>query len=180
MIQDKYKDANILIFGNADSLLRQGREIPRCWDIVRLNRGSPRQKEMYLGHWTSVLATSTPLDIGYVEREYGGNIDLMWCTPSNRAITPFWEKQERYPRDRWEILHELLGARPSTGMMAIDYFYHIVKPYRMAIVGFDWYESPTWYWEEEARARGPAEAHDFEREKRFIQNFYRGLEIWEK
>ena len=185
MIPELYEGETVLIVGNAASALRRRRKIPPEWKVCRLNRGFPKKRRGFIGSRTDIIATSTPLNEETVAEEYGlwhkGELismpDLVWMTPSDHRLKDddFWKDQARYPRDRWEKLQKALGgeARPSTGMMAIDYFCYYIKPAKIYLLGFDHGMSHTFYWTDKQKERGHPHTHSYPDEERLIDVFYR-------
>lgn len=135
----------VAIVGNAVSLAasRQGPLIDACDIVIRLNR-VPGAKPRSHGTRTTWLAISK-LPSEQRLREVSPEL-LIWMTPKNR-----WRSW--LPRLRgWKVFHygdaewaslcdRLGGARPSTGLMIVDFIAGIGGFARLEIFGFDFFES---------------------------------------
>lgn len=138
------KDKNIVLFGNAKSVLQSKKEIDATYNVIcRINLGFPEGKEEYIGSETDILFMSMPID---EEQLIKLNPHfLIWCTPRYNSITDYLNQHAlKYPIEHWQVLYDEIGARPSTGLMAID----ILRKSdfkSITLYGFDSWTSETWY-----------------------------------
>ena len=135
----------VAIVGNAVSLAasRHGPLIDACDIVIRLNRVPGARPESH-GTRTTWLAISK-LPSEQRLREVDPQV-LIWMTPKNRCRS--WALRLRgwkvfhYSGAEWASLCDRLGgARPSTGLMIIDFIARIGGFTRLRVFGFDFFES---------------------------------------
>jgi len=134
---------DIAIVGNAKSVFNKKRPIDEHEIVIRINKGSPKEKEEIIGTRTDILALSLCLDQNKIESEFSPKI-IVWCTPKYTLMNEYLQQVARiYPLQDWFKLYDILNARPSTGCMIIDY----IAPYakKLTLYGFDFWNSNTWY-----------------------------------
>ena len=172
MIKEFCKNKRILIIGNAASVLEQERIIPDDMVIVRINRGYPKGLERFIGSRTDILASSIPIPREVMGKNYGYPL-LFWCTPSDIGYQGVWLKHsQRYSPAKWQALHDQLGARPTTGCMAVDYFTSL-NTKGVYILGFDFFRTPSWNWPKFRTSY--SEVHNPEAEEKYITEKVRML-----
>ena len=80
---------NIAIVGNANSIFNKPRDIDKHEVIIRLNLGSPKGKEHYIGKRTDVLALSMDLKRNEVTKKFNNPKFIFYCTPNNREYISY-------------------------------------------------------------------------------------------
>lgn len=160
----------VAIVGNAVSLAanRQGRLIDACDIVIRLNR-VPGSVPLSHGTRTTWLAISK-LPSEQRLREVNPQL-LIWMTPKNRWRS--WLPRLRgwkvfhYSDAAWASLCERLGgARPSTGLMIIDFIAGIGGFRQLNVFGFDFFESGSLA----GRAAGAWVPHVYAKERQHVEN----------
>lgn len=162
----------VLIVGNARSVLKKKRDLSKYTKIIRINKGFPQGKERFIGYRTHFLATSTALSPFEIARHYGP-VYIFWMTPkdvwANGPHREFYEGSAFfYPQRRWNIMHKILKARPTTGCMAIDTFAGALNC-KVDLLGFDWLKTDTWYWGSDRR-KTVEKLYNWKAEEEFARN----------
>lgn len=173
---DRYpwRAQTIALVGNASSLWEGtfGPEIDEAQCVIRLNQGA----------FIPLFAESTGVRTDVLLMSLNGNsLEKAWMYSRARrrartvvAMTP----RDRtflgidldrliptYPVQWHQELHELLGARPSTGAMAVDLLRRTVDSVdQISVYGFDFWGSPTTY-----TGKIKAAPHDPEAEEKFVR-----------
>ena len=150
-----WKDRSIALVGNASSVWEGtfGSQIDQAEYVIRINQGA----------FISLRAESTGTRTDALLMSLSGYAwDKAWMysrarlkAPTVVAMTPkartFLGIDMKYlipvyPAEWHAELHELLGARPSTGAMAIDLLRRTVESVdQISVYGFDFWGSPTTY-----------------------------------
>lgn len=169
-----WRDKTIALVGNASSLWEGsfGPAIDEAECVIRLNQGA----------FIDLYPESTGVRTDVLLMSLNGNsIEKAWMYSRARrraktvvAMTP----RDRtflgidldrliptYPVAWHQDLHEQLGARPSTGAMAVDLLRRTVDDIgQISIYGFDFWGSPTTY-----TGKIKAAPHDPEAEEAFVR-----------
>jgi len=159
---------SVAVVGNAISIRSKthGRLIDEHDVVVRLNRGPILSYETS-GSKTDIFATSVWISSGLF---HGRNASLfLWLTPKTKNF-PEWVKKdgskaEALPKHIHKYLCSYIGARPSSGLMAIEAVMRC-NPEKLSIFGFDWFSSCSLSGSHTA-ATSP---HDFKAELRYIKS----------
>ena len=159
----------VAIVGNAVSLAAntQGKLIDTCDIVIRLNR-VPGAAPVSHGTRTTWLAVSK-----LPSEDRLAQIDprlLIWMTPKKRWRS--WLLRLRgwkvfyYTDAAWQTLCERLGgARPSTGLMVIDFVTGIGGFSKLKVFGFDFFHSGSLA----GRAAGAWVPHVYAKEKEYVE-----------
>ena len=143
------KGKNIALFGNASSVLdRQRPNIDNEHDVfVRLNKGTTKGKELYIGSKTDILGLSMNLEKYEIKALYPNLQNIVYCSTKNRVklCEYLLETCKFYPEENWALLLSILGSRPSTGIMMIDYLYCNSEFAELHLYGFDFWDSHNTY-----------------------------------
>lgn len=180
LMNDKGDHFKVALLGNSQTILKhespQGEAIDNHDLVVRLNNVYPSNIE-FQGSRTDLMLLSPP----------GLTTKLMWIpkasfrakaivlmSPSTFRVGPidFRHLLAFYPIDRHEVLTRKLGARPSTGAMAIDLLSSLFGPEKIHLYGFDFWESPSQRGGE--KTIGP---HDPKREREYAELCLEGSNI---
>ncbi len=164
---DFVKGRNIALFGNAQSVLNEPKEIDTKYDIIcRTNSGLPKNNVKFIGSRTDILFLSIPISESTLKKLNPKFI--IWCTPKQYQITE-WIKENAlmYSNLDWTKLLNILKHRPSTGIMALDILLH-TKFKTITLYGFDHWQTGTWY-----NNRRHLAQHSPEAEEKYIQELIR-------
>ena len=153
---------SIAIVGNSQGQFSRidGDAIENHDVIVRMNRGLVVDRHVQ-GIRTDILSLSIVPDhkmIAKFSPKY-----IMWATPK-RENMPEDLNLFVHPDKYWLPLYKHLGARPSTGLITLNYFVNHLLCGPRSLYGFDSWKTPTFYTKQ--RRTGP---HSPEREQEFIQ-----------
>lgn len=138
------KDKDVVLFGNAKSVLQVKKEIDAKYQVIcRINLGFPEGKEEYLGSATDILFISMPIEEDQLIRL--NPYFIIWCSPKHEKMTPYIKQHAlTYDIQSWQNLYDDIGARPSTGLMALDIL-RKTDFKSLTLYGFDNWTSETWY-----------------------------------
>lgn len=157
----------VALVGNAQSLSHEalGHDIDGCDLVVRLN-SAPGCGQASHGSRTDWLASSM-FPPGRRIRRINPGI-LLWMSPRHRVMAYAaygWRVPlVIYPVGFWRTLCTTLGARPSTGAMAVDLLTRCGEYAELRLYGFDFFQSGSL---SQRNLHSPP-PHDFERERSFI------------
>lgn len=160
-----FTNKNVALFGNAKSVLLTKKEIDNKYDIIcRMNEGFPQGKENVLGYRTDVLFLSTSLTKEQIDK-YNPSY-LIWCTPKHEKMTDYIKNNALiYSTLDWQILHDKLRYRPSTGIMALSLLLNMSSLWKsITLYGFDHWKTETWYTNKVAPCY-----HNPEAEKKYLE-----------
>ncbi len=156
----------IAIVGNARALAdtSQGAQIDAADLVVRINR-APRPSASSHGARTDWLGLATTLDRRHARRI--GATRTLWMSHKRKRL-PLWALDTDgfylHPIAEFELLRDMLGAPPTTGLMLID----LVAESDAASIdlyGFDFFESLSLTGNRSAQDV----PHDFVTEQEFVQ-----------
>jgi len=145
-IREYCRDKRICLIGNADSVLRRERKIDSQHDIIcRMNRGTPKGKERFIGERTDILFLSTGMSGENIKTNFDPKY-VVWCTECIR-LAQSWVLHNaiQNPAKDWHWLHKRLGKNPSTGMMALYFMLQNIQFRKLTIYGFDFFATKSWY-----------------------------------
>ncbi|MHA1279800.1 MAG: hypothetical protein ACTSQ8_21565 [Candidatus Helarchaeota archaeon] len=144
-IQGFCKDKNICLLGNANSILCKPHDIDSFDIVCRMNRGSPRGKEKYIGSRTDILFISTGISGRIIQSEFDPK-HLVWMTVCYRLASPYTLRNAtQNPTEDWNELYKKLSINPTTGLMALNFILKHIKFKSLTIYGFDFFATKTWY-----------------------------------
>ena len=169
-----WRDKSIALVGNASSLWEAdfGPQIDGADYVIRINQGAFIE---LFPHSTGIRTDALLMSLN------GNSIEKAWMysrarrraktvvamTPRDRTFVgiPLEKLIPTYPLEWHAQLHTTMGARPSTGAMAVDLLARTVKsPEQISIYGFDFWGSPTTY-----TGKIKAAPHDPEAEEKFVR-----------
>jgi hypothetical protein len=169
-----WRDKSIALVGNASSLWEGnfGPQIDAADYVIRINQGA----------FIELFPQSTGVRTDALLMSLNGNsVEKAWMfsrarrraktvvamTPRDRTFLgiPLEKLIPTYPLEWHAELHTTMGARPSTGAMAVDLLRRTVtSPEQISIYGFDFWGSPTTY-----TGKIKAAPHDPEAEEKFVR-----------
>lgn len=165
-LENLVEGRQVAIVGNARSLAekKSGDAIDEHEVVVRINRG-PILSSGANGSKTTVLAASVCLPSGIFDNR-GAKL-LLWLTPKKRNF-PVWLIKRKcaaavYPSFLYRRLRAQLGARPSSGLMAL----HCIlacKPASVTLFGFDGFASASL----SGAMTADESPHDFGKELKYL------------
>ena len=144
-IQEFCRGKKICLLGNANSVLKEKKKID-SFDIVgRMNRGTPQGKETFIGSRTDILFLSTHMSGENIRRTFDPQF-VVWMTICNRLASSWTLKNAiQNPPEDWNALYKKLSINPTTGMMALNFMLKHINFKNLAIYGFDFFKTKTWY-----------------------------------
>jgi hypothetical protein len=164
----------IALVGNAQSLFDAefGAEIEAAGIVARLNFGGVRS-EIHQGKRTNILFFATKMKRATAIRLFGCR-RFVWGSPKRMfidyrfllhpgeiAFVPFADA---------DLLAERLGARPSTGLVALHLLLNRLGAGEVRLYGFDWKRTRTFY--EDGILRN---VHDWEAEAALVQEWAQSM-----
>lgn len=154
----------VALVGNARSLKGAGREIDAAELVIRLN-AAPMPEAASHGTRTDWMAVSVPVDAETLAARAPSRV--FWMTPRRRRVP--WRLATRpgfvLAPAAWNArLADVLGARPTTGLMAIDLLARSGVE-EAALYGFDFFASLSLSGGRQARAV----PHDFAAERAWVE-----------
>lgn len=144
-IQKFCKGKKMCILGNANSVLRKKRDID-SFDIVgRMNRGTPKGREAFIGSRTDILFLSTHMSGENIKGSFNPR-HVVWMTICHRLASSWTLRHAiQSPMDDWSALYRKLRMNPTTGMMALNFVLKHLDFKSLDIYGFDFFKTKTWY-----------------------------------
>jgi len=144
-IQEFCKNKKICILGNANSVLNGKKNIDSFDIIGRMNRGTPRGKEKFIGSRTDILFLSTHMSGENIQKSFDPRF-VLWMTACNRLASSWTLKNAiQNPPDDWDMLYDKLSINPTTGMMSLNFLLKHIDFKSLTIYGFDFFTTKTWY-----------------------------------
>ena len=144
-IQEFCEGKTICLIGNADSVLREKREIDSFDVIGRMNRGAPTGKEEFIGSRTDILFLSTHMS-GKNIRDSFDPQHVVWMTICHRLASSWTiENAVQNPKGDWKALYKKLSINPTTGLMSLNFILKHINFKSLVIYGFDFFATKTWY-----------------------------------
>jgi len=166
-----FKNKDVAIIGGAESLFDQGygKTIDQHEVIVRINRSVIIKDQEHQGSRTDYWA------IGH-HKTVEDLFDKISCKnfhlSHKRPKTPHPKIDFYLPMDLLNNLRLNLGhEKPSSGLMALDYINNC-NPKSITIYGFDWRETPTWYYTDT-----DYQPHDWNLEKKYIITNFKHIKV---
>lgn len=144
-IREFCKGKRICLLGNADSVLREKRDIDSFDVVGRMNRGTPKGKEEFIGSRTDILFLSTGMSGGNIQDKFDPKY-VLWMTACYRLASPWTLRAAiQNPKEDWSELYKKLSINPTTGMMALNFLLKHIDFKSLTIFGFDFFATKTWY-----------------------------------
>lgn len=165
----------VALVGNAASILSAGHgpEIDAHDTVLRFNRGYIRDPA-HQGRRTDILGVARKMSSGEVRRHFG-HPELLWLSANlvgmSSAFLSRGDSIVMSPRPVWDdLLSDLDGGRPSSGIMAIALLRRHFNPAAITLFGFDWKLSPTYYESStDPRQQRDGGPHAWDAEQRLVQ-----------
>lgn len=146
-IQSLIKDKNVALVGNSRNVIGKQFLVDEHDVVIRMNGAWNLPEEMIqsVGKKLDILCISAhkkeiPMIVDMVPK-------VIWMSPKSRDVIADETKEKLffYPVDWWNELFEKLGARPSTGCMAVDMISKIIGDGELTLYGFDFFANPSWH-----------------------------------
>lgn len=182
-MQQWFENLNVALVGNSKSLFEKnyGDIIDKNDVVCRINKGINIIDNTSQGTKTTVwgYAVTRIVQEEIIKYQFDKTIHLTRKHRKSR-INGFKNKQFEsesctkfyYPLLNLDNLCKNLGhPQPSSGLIMMN---HILEsnPMQVQLFGFDWKETPTWYFQETTTE------HDWDLEKRFIEKNFLNLPNW--
>ena len=169
-IQEFSKGKTICLLGNADSVLQERRKIDSFDIVARMNRGTPKGKEEFIGRRTDILFLSTHMSGKNIQKAFSPQ-HVVWMTVCHRLASPWViENAIQNPKADWDVLHKKLAINPTTGIMALNFILRHLDFKSLIIYGFDFFATKTWY----NSKIDSGQKHSGEKEKTLFMEMIRG------
>ena len=137
----------VALVGNSRNVLGQQFDVDDYDVVIRMNDAwqLPEEMKKSVGTKLDLLCVSgkkRKIDV-LAEKEF----KVMWMSPKNRDLVSDQarEKIYFYPLDWWQLLYDTLGARPSTGCMAVDMVRRLIGDGTVTLFGFDFFQNDSWH-----------------------------------
>jgi hypothetical protein len=160
------ENKTIAVVGNASSLLEQeySDQIDKADIVIRMNRFSKVRAK--IGTKTDVLALSLNLEEECILKMCQGEPEFLFYMSDKRDdLNNYLERHAVfYPDYDWNILNMVLGARPTTGCMVINFLYNFINFKSVDVYGFDFLKTPNVI--TGVKHKG---SHDYKAEEKYIR-----------
>ena len=139
---------SISLVGNSESIFNDkttGESIDQYDIVCRFNLGRILDSDSQ-GKRTDILFTSIldPLGVDIIE-ELQPEV-IVWVTPKTQpSYLEAYDNFYRCPVDNWKHLYKTIGARPSTGCMALNMLVKKFNCRDIKLFGFDFFKTNTFY-----------------------------------
>ncbi len=146
-IQSLIQGKRVALVGNSRKVLGQQFDID-CYDVViRMNDAWQLPEEMKRSVGTRLDLLCVSGKKRKIEELAEKAFLVMWMSPKNRDMISksTCDKIDFYPLDWWQDLYEILGARPSTGCMAVDTVRRLIGDGTLTLYGFDFFQNDSWH-----------------------------------
>ena len=145
VIRESCRGKKICLLGNANSILKKKKNVDSFDIIGRMNRGTPRGKESFIGSRTDILFLSTHMSGENIQRSFNPQF-VVWMTVCNRLASSWTLRNAiQNPPEDWDALYEKLSINPTTGIMALNFILRHIDFKSLTIYGFDFFKTKTWY-----------------------------------
>lgn len=169
-VQALCRKKEICLLGNASSVLENEKDIDSFEVVGRMNRGDPHGKEKYIGSRTDILFLSTRMEGEMILKAFNPKF-IVWMTIDSWLASAWVRKNAILnPWKDWCELYLRIGAKPTTGLMAINFILRHIEFKNLTIYGFDFFRTPTWY-NSGPGYRGP---HDPQNDKASVLSLIEG------
>jgi len=146
-IQQFTENKNIVLLGNARSILTNEKDIDTFDIVCRINRGIPKGKEKAIGSRTDILFLATKMREEQITQNFDPRF-IVWTTDSQGLALPYvMTYATQNPPEDWRTLYHRVqpDALPSTGYVAINFLLKHINFKSLTIYGFDFFQTGTWY-----------------------------------
>lgn len=144
---EPFRRKTVAIVGNAASIFHHssGDEIDGADVVVRINEGAPTNV-LAQGRRTDLVCLATPTGRASINSMFD-NPSVIFVSPRRAVLSPdLLEDVALLPLRNWKMVSTSLnGARPSAGMIATWIAHHLLQATSVALYGFDWKKTKTYY-----------------------------------
>jgi len=170
-MHDWFRKKSVAIIGGAQSLFdkQYGSEIDTHDVVVRINRSIIIKDSQAQGNKTNVWAIGHHKTV----EDLFDTIDVKNIHLSHkRPKTPHPKINYYLPLDILdELRQDIKHQKPSSGLMTLHYVNFCI-PKSITVYGFDWRETPTWYYTDTNY-----QPHDWELEKQYIITNFKHIKV---
>ena len=180
-IKEYLKDKSICLIGNAESILKNKKDLSKFDIICRCNKGFPQGKEKFIGSRTDILFLNTKIEGAKIQLKFNPKF-VVWLSINHSRASKWTENNAiEAPHEDWTELHDkfltqitkikkgaIKGriARPTTGCLAFNFLIKHIQFKKLVLYGFDHFlKSGTWY----NKTKKPHYVHDIEIEEKYMK-----------
>ena len=144
-IRNAVKGKSVAVVGNSPTIFNSPNPIDTHDVVVRINKAYPNGMELHLGHKTHILVCAYNLSPKTIKKEYGTPL-LFWAFEPQFAH-PYWRHNAYLygQANRWKLTDKLGGAKPSSGLIFIDWLCQYGEFKDMTLYGFDFFKEKSWW-----------------------------------
>lgn len=147
IIRKQIENKSVALVGNSQKVLGKKFDVDKHDIVIRMNGAwkLPDAMQASVGNKLDILCISGhKKEINQVVSEVS---QVIWMSPKSRdELTQETTNQLFfYPVDWWTELNENIGARPSTGCMAVDMVRRMLGDGDLTLYGFDFFANPSWH-----------------------------------
>jgi len=151
ILKEFCNNKNAILVGNSEKILEKdnGKLIDSYDVVIRMNYGHPTDREKQLGTRTDIWSSSNTEKRHLESYEFFKNVPYI-LFPNIRIYDKykpigkniFYNDEGNYRN----FIGDFKSPRPSTGAITIDYLLNTVGTLKsLTIIGFDFFNSPTFY-----------------------------------
>jgi len=147
IIREQIENKNVALVGNSQKVLGKLFDVDSHDVVIRMNGAwnLPEDMQQSVGTKLDILCIS-----GHkkeIDTVVSHVPQVIWMSPKSRdeLSKETAEALFFYPVEWWQELYELIGARPSTGCMAVDMLKRMIGDGQLTLYGFDFFANPSWH-----------------------------------
>jgi glycosyl transferase family 29 (putative sialyltransferase) len=147
LLFEPFERKTVAVVGNAASLfdVPSGASIDDADVVIRINEGAPANF-VCQGRRTDILCLATPTGRTSIEKMFGDPA-IVFVSPRRAVLSRDLVNSVAFlPLQDWSSISVLIdGHRPSAGMIATWMARHLLRSTSVALYGFDWKRTKTYY-----------------------------------
>ncbi len=147
VIEKQIKNKKVALVGNSRKVLGKKFAVDSHDVVIRMNGAwsLPEEMQQSIGSKLDILCIS-----GHkkeIESIIQNVSQVIWMSPKSRdqLSQQTIDALYFYPIEWWQELYEQIGARPSTGCMAVDMLRRMIGDGHLTLYGFDFFANPSWH-----------------------------------
>lgn len=177
-LQQAVEGKRVIVIGNSESLFKQtlGAKIDQFDIVIRMNMGRVRKADKQGSRTDILFSSANKLSADEIQQWFAPQL-VVWGTPKREHmpdLSSLSDKTTMHPIAVWEQLYQQIEpARPSTGLIALNFLANHCNCAELAYTGFDFFQSDTFYHRKKfwffRRKRKTAMPHSGDQERNFIE-----------